>query len=266
MITSAPSNDGTADDFRDWEYSVRIRRDQIEVRGIPVEVVRKRIKHVYFTVYPPDGRVRVSAPLRFSDDAVRQAIVSRLAWIRRQRESVQGQDQPSPRDMTTGESHSYLGRSYRLEVIEHDGPPALALLNGTTLELRVRPGTGRDKREAALHRWYRRRLREQIPPLIARWEPRIGVTVTDWGIRKMKTRWGSCNVNARRIWLNLELAKKPPSCLEYIVVHEMVHLLEHRHNGRFHAYLDRFMPDWRRHRDELTRPPSVSGEQLRLDF
>ena len=119
----------------------------------------------------------------------------------------------------------------------------------------MRPGTSREEREAVLQRWYRRRLREQIPPLIAKWEPEIGVTVTEWGIKKMKTRWGTCNINARRIWLNLELAKKPVACLEYILVHEMVHLLERHHNERFKQLMDRLMPQWRLHREELNRAP-----------
>ncbi len=224
-----------------------------------MEVVRKKIKHIYFRVYPPDGRVRVTAPLRLSESAVRRAIDSRLGWIRRQQKSVRGQDQPSQLEMITGESHWFFGQSYILDVIEHDGPPEVALPNSTTLELRVPPGSDKDTREAVIQGWYRQRLREQIPPLIAKWEPEIGVSVAEWRIKRMRTRWGSCNVEARRIWLNLELAKRPASCLEYIVVHEMVHLLEHRHNGRFRAFLDRFMPQWRLHRDELNRGPLASG-------
>jgi len=149
---------------------------------------------------------------------------------------------------------------YRLDVIEHNGPATVRLANSTTLQLRVRPGTDRDKREEILHRWYRQRLREQIPPLIAKWEPKIGVEVADWGIKKMKTRWGTCTVEARRIWLNLELAKKPASCLEYILVHEMVHLLERHHNERFRALMDSFLPNWPLHRDELNRAPLAHEE------
>ena len=127
--------------------------------------------------------------------------------------------------------------------------------NNNTLELRVRPGTNGQDREAALHRWYRQLLRDQIPKLIAKWEPVIGVNVAEWGIKRMKTRWGTCNITPRRIWLNLELAKKPPSCLEYILVHEMVHFLERHHNEAFREYMDRFMPQWRLHREELNRAP-----------
>ncbi len=157
--------------------------------------------------------------------------------------------------MVTGESHYVEGHRYRLDVIEQGGPSSVKLRNNSTLELRVRAGIGREKREAIIHRWYRRRLRERIPELIAKWETLIGVRVADWGIKKMKTRWGTCNITARRIWLNLELAKKPSSCLEYIIVHEMVHFLEWHHNDRFREYMDKFMPQWRLLRDYLNQAP-----------
>lgn len=228
---------------------------QIEVRGIPVEVVRKDIKNLHLGVYPPKGRVRVAVPLRLDDEAVRLAVISRLGWIRRQQNGFERQDRQSQREMITGESHYVGGRRYRLNVIEHNGPAAVSVPNNTTLEMRVRPGTSRQKREAVLHRWYRQRLRDQIPALIAKWAPEIGIPVAAWGIKKMKTRWGTCNIEARRIWLNLELAKKPASCLEYILVHEMVHLRERHHTDRFRAYLDALMPQWQLYREELNRSP-----------
>jgi predicted metal-dependent hydrolase len=225
------------------------------VRGIPVEVVRKDIKNLHLAVYPPQGRVRVAIPLRLKDEAVRLAVISRLGWIRRQQAGFQEQDRQSQREMVTGESHYVFGRRYRLDVIERDGPASVGRRNNRILELRVRPGTDREKREATLQHWYRQLLRAQIPELIAEWERAIGVTVAAWGIKKMKTRWGTCNVSARRVWMNLELAKKPVSCLEYILVHEMVHLLERHHNDRFRDYMDRFMPQWRVYREELNRAP-----------
>ena len=230
-------------------------RHYIEVRGIPVEVVRKNIKNLHLGVYPPAGRVRVAAPMRLDDEAVRLAVISRLAWIRRQQAGFVEQVRQSEREMITGESHYYQGQRYRLDVIERPGAASVSLLNNTTMRLRVRPGSDRQKREDVLLRWYRQRLREQIPGLIEKWEPVIGVAVADWGIKKMKTLWGSCNVTARRIWLNLELAKKPVVCLEYILVHEMAHLLERMHNDRFREYLDKFMPLWRLYRDELNSSP-----------
>ena len=235
--------------------NTKIQDRCIEVSGTPVEIVRKEIKNLHVGVYPPSGRVRVAAPLRLDDEAVRLAVISRLGWIRRKQAEFQQQVRQSQREFVTGESHYFEGRRYRLDVIERDAPPAVKPRNNTTLELGVRPNSNRETREAVLHRWYRRRLRNQLPSLIAAWEPKLGVTVNDARIKKMKTLWGSCNAEAKRIWLNLELAKKPRSCLVYILVHEMVHLLERRHSDRFHELMDGFMPQWRTYRDELNRAP-----------
>lgn len=227
---------------------------------MPVEVVRKNIKNLHVGVYPPAGRVRVAAPLRLDGGAVRLAVISRLGWIRRQQAGFAQQARQSQRELATGESHYFQGRRYRLRVIEHDGPPSVRLLTNTTMEMRVRPETNRDKREAVLQQWYRGRLRVQIPPLLEKWGTKVGVTVAEVRIKKMKTRWGSCNAAARRIWLNLELAKKPPSCLEYIFVHELVHLLERRHNERFLELMNSLMPTWRLRRDVLNRAPLAHEE------
>jgi len=227
-----------------------------------VEVVRKDIKNLHVGVYPPSGRVRVAAPLRLDDDAVRLAVISRLRWIRRQQAAFGRQDRQSEREIITGESHYFAGRRYRLNVIEHDGPPSVSLPNNTTLELRVRPGTHPAKRDAVLQRWYRERLREQLPALLAKWGPAVGVTVSELRIKKMKTRWGSCNAKARRIWLNLELSKKPSSCLEYILVHEMAHFIERHHNERFRESMDALMPSWRLFREELNRAQLAHEEWM----
>jgi len=234
---------------------VTTKRHHLEISGIRVEVVRKDIKNLHLAVYPPHGRVRVAVPLRTADETVRLAVISRLGWIRRQQNTLEQQERQSEREMVTGESHFVQGRRYRLDVIEQDAPASVVIRNSKTLELRVRPGTDRDKREDVLQRWYRQLLREQIPGLQAKWEPVIGVHVASCAIKRMKTRWGTCNIEQRRIWLNLELAKKPPACLEYILVHEMVHLLERHHNDRFRAYMDEFLPQWRLHREELNRAP-----------
>ena len=235
--------------------SIEIDPHRIEVAGIPVELVRKDIKNLHVGVYPPSGRVRVAAPLRLDDDAVRLALISRLGWIRRKQGELQQQVRQSQREFVTGESHYFEGRRYRLDVIERDAPPTVRPRNNTILELGVRPNTDRKAREAVIHRWYRHHLRTQLPPLIGKWESKLGVTVEDARIKKMKTLWGSCNVEAKRIWLNLELAKKPKSCLVYILVHEMVHLHERQHNDRFHELMDKFLPQWRSYRDELNRAP-----------
>jgi len=227
----------------------------IIVAGIKVEVVRKDIKNLHLGVYPPHGRVRVAAPLVISDEAVRLAVIEKLAWIKRHKNKFSEQPRQSKRQMVSGESHYYLGKRYRLRVHEKNGPSWVALRGITRLELFVRSGMNAEQREEILHRWYREQLRELIPPLLEKWQKGMGVQVSSWGIKKMKTKWGSCNPSARRIWVNLELAKKPQRCLEYIVVHEMVHLLERHHNERFMELMDQFMPQWRTYREELKQVP-----------
>ena len=235
--------------------SVTTEEYKLEVMGIPVEVVRKNIKNLHLAVYPPDGRVRVAAPLHLNQDAVRLAIISRIGWIRKKQDAFRNQARQSRREMVTGESHYFQGRRYRLKVVEINRPPTVKLSNNSTIELRVRPGSDRAKREAVLYSWYRKKLKGQIPAVINKWEPIIGVKIADWGVRKMKTRWGSCNRIAGRIWLNLELAKKSPSCLEYVVVHEMLHLVERHHNDRFKELISDPLPSWQTTRDELNRSP-----------
>jgi len=228
---------------------------QIEVSGITVDVHRKAIKNLHVGVYPPDGRVRVAAPERLDDDAIRLAIVSRLAWIRRQQKGFANQVRESAREMVTGESHYFQGRRYRLNVLEQNGRPGIRQVGNRTLELCTTSGTDTETRQQILDRWYRQQLRNLIPELLETWSSIIGVDVAEWRIKRMKTRWGSCNIEARRIWLNLDLIRKPTSCLEYILVHEMVHLLERHHNDRFRELMDEFMPDWRMHRDALNAAP-----------
>lgn len=223
--------------------------------GIAIEVVHKAIKNLHVGVYPPNGRVRVAAPLRLDDEAVRLAVVSRLKWIRRQQAMFVEQDRQSEREMLTGESHYFGGRRYRLKLIEQPGPPTMRITNNTTMEMRIRNGSERDARDAVLQKWYRTQLTSQVPNLLRKWERRVGVNVDEVRIKKMKTRWGSCIVEARRIWLNIELVKKPASCLEYVLVHEMVHLLERHHTDRFRELMDRLMPTWRIQREELMRAP-----------
>ena len=235
--------------------NTKIDRYHIDIRGISVEVIRKDIKNFHVSVHPPNGRVRVSAPLSFDDDTIRMAIISRLGWIRRQQAVFTKQDRQSRREFVTGESHYFAGRRYRLDVLEQDRRPKVWLPNNTKIALSVRPGSDRDTRESVMQRWYRRHIRSQLPPLLEKWEPKLGVSVHEVRIKKMKTLWGSCNIKARRIWLNLELAKKPASCLVYILVHEMVHFLERAHNDRFRELMDAHLPQWRIYRDELNRAP-----------
>lgn len=234
-------------------------RRRITVGGLAVEVVRKDIRNLHLGVYPPNGRVRVAAPLALGDDAVRLAVVEKLAWIRRQREAFVRQPRQSPREMVSGESHWFLGRRYRLRVHGHDGPARVAIRGLRMLDLFVRPGADADKRRAVLDAWYRARLKEQVAPLLDRWQRALGVRVRAWTVRRMKTKWGSCTVESRRIALNLELAKQPLRAIEYIVVHELVHLIERQHGDRFTALMDRHLPDWRKRRAELQH--SVLGAQ-----
>lgn len=230
-------------------------RSHIEVSGIEVEIHRKAIKNLHVGVYPPHGKVRVAAPTYMDDEAVRLAIVSRLGWIRRQQQGFSRQARQSAREMVTGESHYVEGRRYRLNVVEQPGNPHVRMVNSNALELKVPPGTDRSGRHQVLERWYRRQLRSRIPELLVHWESLLGVNVADCRIKRMKTRWGSCNIQARRIWLNLELAKKSPRCLEYILVHEMVHLRERHHTDRFRALMDLCMSDWRLRKAELNETP-----------
>ena len=228
---------------------------EITVSGVEVQVIRKAIKNLHLGVYPPNGRVRVAAPLRVSNEAVRLAVVGKLGWIKRQRSKFQEQTRESQREMVSGESHYFLGRRYRLRVIDHEGAGRVVVRNRRTLELHVRRQSGQVERERVLQRWYREQLRELIPPLLTKWAVILGVQPAAWGIKRMKTKWGACNVDAKRIWLNLELAKKPAQCLEYIVVHEMTHLLERHHNDRFISLMDQHLPHWRLHRQELNAAP-----------
>ena len=213
------------------------------------------IKNLHLGVYPPNGRVRVAAPLAVSDDAVRLAVVSRLGWIKRQRAKFEAQPRQSEREMVSGESHYFLGRRYRLRVIEHNGPAKMFLRGNSSIELYIRKGSRTGQREQVLREWYRSQLKALIPSLLNKWQAALGVRVAGWGVKKMKTKWGSCTSNSRRIWLNLELAKKPVQCLEYIIVHEMMHLMERHHNDRFRTLMDEFMPKWRLRRDVLNRTP-----------
>ena len=228
---------------------------EIRVSGLAVQIVRKDIKNLHLGVYPPNGRVRVAAPLAVSDNAVRLAVIGKLGWIRKQQARFIAQPRQSEREMVSGESHYFLGRRYRLRVIDHNGPAKMSLRGNHSIDLYIRKGSRAEEREQVLRRWYRAQLKVLIPPLLGKWQPMLGVRVAGWGVKKMKTKWGSCNSNAKRIWLNLELAKKPVQCLEYIVFHEMVHLLERQHNDRFHALINQFMPLWRLYRVELNRSP-----------
>lgn len=228
---------------------------KIKVSDLVVEVVRKPIKNLHLGVYPPAGRVRVAVPLAIKNESVRLAIVGKLGWIKRQQAKFEAQPRQSRREMVNGESHYFLGRRYRLRVIESNTGTRTLLRNTSIMELHVQPGATVEQRSRVLQGWYRETLKRKIPVLLKKWEPIISVEASEWGIKKMKTRWGSCNAKAGRIWLNLELAKKPLRCLEYILVHELIHLLERRHNERFLKLMNQFMPRWHSHKEALNKMP-----------
>lgn len=231
----------------------------ITVSGLAVEIVRKPIKNLHMGVYPPQGRVRVAAPLAVDDEAVRLAVIGKLGWIKRQRAKFQAQPRQSQRRMVSGESHYFLGRRYRLRVHETTRAMRISLRGKASMDLFVRPDATAERREQVLQDFYRAELKRLVPELLEKWQPKLGVEARNWGIKRMKTKWGTCNIEARRIWLNLELAKKPVQCLEYILVHELAHLHERHHNDRFIAQLDQHLPQWRLMRDQLNS--SVLAEE-----
>lgn len=227
---------------------------QIQLGDIAVYVIRKDIKNVHLSVHPPAGRVRISAPRRMSLDTIRVFAISKLDWIRKQQARMQEQERETHRDYVDRESHFVWGKRYLLEVSERDARPSIELDHSCML-LGVRPGTGVDKKQALVEAWYREQLKKAVPPLLELWQPKLGVEVERFFVRRMKTKWGSCNTTAHTIRLNTELAKKPPECLEYVLVHELVHLLEPTHNARFVSLMDHYMPKWQFHRQMLNRLP-----------
>lgn len=223
----------------------------LHIGGVRVEVVRKAMKTLRIGVYPPQGRVRVAVPLHVGDEAIRLAVAAKLPWIQKHQARLQARRRQAQPAGALDQGCYFQGQRYRLQVIEANAPPRVRLGEDLVVQLQVRPGASSATREALLRQWQRRELQALIPELLAKWEALIGVRVAEWGIRAMKTRWGSCNPTARRVWLNLELARQPVRCLEYVLVHELVHLLERRHNPRFRKFMDRFLPQWRVYRDEL---------------
>lgn len=228
--------------------------EQFTLGDIVVDVVLKDIKNVHLSVYPPNGKVRISAPSRMSMDTIRIYTISKLAWIKKQQQKFRSQVREAPREYLNKEGHYFLGKRYLLKVIEHHSPPEVHVKH-KSIELYVRPGTDIQKRHTIMEEWYREQLKELVPPIIKKWEKVMKVSPNEFAVKKMKTKWGTCTRESKRIWLNLELAKKPFQCIEYIIVHEMVHLLERNHNERFVAYMDKFLPEWKQLKNDLNRLP-----------
>lgn len=227
---------------------------QIDVGGITVDVVFKKIKNVHLSVHPPTGRVRISAPIWMKLDTIRVYAISKIDWIKRHQKKFQEQARETYREYIDRESHYVWGKRYLLKVKEENRPPSVELKHNQMI-LTVRPGTAMEKREAVVTAWYREQVAQSIIPLVAKWEPILGVMADAIQVRRMKTLWGSCTSKKRTIRLNTELGKKPPECLEYVLVHELVHILEPSHNARFVSLMEKFMPHWRHVRDELNRAP-----------
>src|SRR5258708_11540591 len=227
---------------------------RIQLGDIALDVVGKDIKNVHLSVHPPTGRVRIAAPQRMSLNTVRVFAIAKLPWIKRQQRKLREQERETPREYLDRESHYVWGKRYLLKIIEADQPPSVELSHGRMV-LRVRPRTDTPKRQTILEEWQREQLRNAVPPLIEKWERLMGVKVRRCFVQRMKTKWGSCNHRAGSIRLNTDIARKPRECLEYIVVHEMVHLIEPTHNARFIALMDRFMPKSQSLREALNRLP-----------
>lgn len=226
----------------------------LQLGAIEVDVVRKDIKNIHLSVYPPTGRVRIAAPLRMKLETIRVYAISKLGWIKQQQKKLLTQEREPPRDYIERESHYVWGRRYLMAIVEHDAPPAVALKH-RKLVLAIRSGSPPERRQAILDAWYRQELRTEAAPLIDKWERRLGVTVNRLYVQRMKTKWGGANPNARNIRLNTELAKKPRECLDYIILHELLHFLVPNHGEAFIKLLDRHCPGWRSLKQRLNEAP-----------
>jgi predicted metal-dependent hydrolase len=226
----------------------------IQLAEQEIEIIQKRIKNLHLSVYPPKGQVKVSAPTHMNQDTIRAFLISKLPWIRKQQEKILAQERESHRDYINRESHFFRGERVLLNISKTSGAHSTELKH-KTLEVAVRHPDDPESVKRAIEQFYRDHLNDEIQKIIAKYEPAMNVKVNEFGIKKMKTKWGTCNYQAKRIWVNLELAKKPPECLEYLVVHEMVHIIEPSHNARFKALMDKYYPSWRVVRDELNRLP-----------
>lgn len=215
----------------------------IDLHGIPIEILKKPIKNINLRIYPPDGNVKVSVPLRYSEKLIRETLAQKYNWIEEQRIRIRNRAQTTEVLLNTGNSIPFMGKNYLLIIEEHQRPNPIQIKE-ELIYFYTQPHSTQAQRQAHLDVWYKQQMQTRLPELFRYWENIVGVKVNEWGIKKMKTRWGSCNTQAARIWLNLNLIKKPQICLEYVLVHELVHLLEPSHNKRFHGLMSQFMPQW----------------------
>jgi len=221
---------------------------------IEVEVVKKNIKNIHLAVYPPNGKVRLAAPAEVNDETLRLFTISKLVWIKRQQKKFNLQDRQTERKYVNRETHYFLGKKYLLKVMENSKTAKVAITKNTIV-LSVKPAATQLQKQSLINEWYRAELKKLVPAIVDKWEKQMGVQVEEWSVKQMKTKWGTCNIKAKRIWLNLELAKKPVKCLDYIIAHEMIHLLERHHNDLFLAYMNKFVPNWRQIKNELNKLP-----------
>jgi predicted metal-dependent hydrolase len=222
----------------------------IELDGISIEVLRKPVKNMTLRIYPPDARVKISAPLKLSERLIRQNIEEKKQWIHEHRERILSRSAAEAPPLQTGSTIPFMGKNHLLIIEEHNGPTQVRL-NDELIHCFIRPNSSQAQIQALLDIWYKKQMTTLLPDLIQHWEAVVGVKVAEWGIKKMKSRWGSCNTQVARIWLNLSLIKKPQICLEYVLVHELVHLWEPSHNKRFHSLMTQFMPQWREYQNLL---------------
>lgn len=232
---------------------MNIESYKIQLGQLPVLVRRRPIKNLHLAVLPPDGLIRVSAPVSMSDEAIKMLLAMRIPWINKQRAKFQGQERQTSRKYVSGESHYFWGQRYILEVVNENRPMSVSLKGKKKLVLNAPAKSTIKKRDEIMSEWYRETLRQEAGKQIEKWESKLGVSVKQFGIKKMKTRWGTCNYKAGRIWFNLELAKKPVEFTEYVVVHELLHLVEKNHSERFVKLLSNYLPKWRSLKAELNR-------------
>ena len=222
----------------------------MNISGIEIEVVKKDIKNMHLNVMPPSGRVRISAPYGTSEEVINLFVVKKISWIKKQVEKFNSQERQTEREYITGESHYLWGRRYKLEV-RYSNKGNNIIIKGNKMILTVREKSTRKQRENYVNEWYRSELKAKLASLVKKWEETIGVKANEVSVKNMKTRWGTCNPETKRILVNLQLAKKPVKCLEYIVIHELVHLKEKNHTKAFIEQMDSYMPDWRVAKDDL---------------
>ena len=227
------------------------KQNRAIICDLEIETVKKDIKNIHLGVYPPNGRVRVAAPLKTTDEAIKLLVISKIPWIKKQQLKFSQQERQTKREYVSGESHYFLGNRYRLNVIQTEAKPKIEIKRKTRIDMYIEPQTSLEEKERLMDKFYRSELKKQIPALVRKWEEITGLNVKEVKIKKMKTKWGTCNPKYQRIWVNLELAKKPLHCLEYVIVHELTHLKEKHHNEQFELLLKSYMPQWDQCKQEL---------------